>query len=341
MSPWSPQFPTPDSRVPQSQLTTHGLRPPDTLQTFPFLPLTIDMTTNNLAPTTDEETVPAGTSGAFQFVAELAEEVSKGRVELPSFPDVAVRVRKVLADEQVSNEQIARVVGSDAGLAARVFTLANSVALNRGGRTISELKTAVNRIGQNNVRTAAVSFAIAQLRRAGELRHISKELEQLWQEATMVAALAYAIASRAPNSINADESMLAGLLHNVGKIYILARANRHGNLFKDPAAIAQVIRDWHANVGKAIVENWGFPEHISEAIAEHENIDRSAAHPDVTDVLTAAVMMAGFAGHETDLELNMQGVKAFWRLGLDNEKCVHVMRDCTDEISALRSALGD
>jgi len=57
-------------------------------------------------------------AAAFAFVSELAQEVSSGKVELPSFPDVAVRVRKVLADEQVSNEQIARIVGSDAGLAA-------------------------------------------------------------------------------------------------------------------------------------------------------------------------------------------------------------------------------
>jgi putative nucleotidyltransferase with HDIG domain len=297
-------------------------------------------TQNAAAPTAEEPTVPSSASGAFTFVAELAQEVSKGRVELPSFPDVAVRVRKVLADEDVSNEQIARVVSSDAGLAARVFTLANSAAMNRGGRTVTDLKTAVNRIGHNNVRTAAVSFAIAQLRRAAELRHISKELEQLWHEATMVAALAYAVASRA-RGVNADESMLAGLLHNVGKIYILARAHRHAELFQDPPALAQVIRDWHANVGKAIVDNWGFPDHISEAIGEHENIDRQTGQPDVTDVLTVAVMMSGFVGHETDLELNMQGVKAFWRLGLDNEKCVHVMRDCAEEIALLRTALGD
>lgn len=289
--------------------------------------------------TTGEETLRSGISGAFAFVTELAQEVSSGKVELPSFPDIAVRVRKVLADEQVSNEQIARVVGSDPGLAARVFTLANSAALNRGGRNVSELKTAVNRIGHNNVRTAAVSFAIAQLRRASELKHISKELEALWQESTMVAALAYAVAAR--SKVNADECMLAGLLHNVGKIYILARANRHGNLFKNPDELSQVLRDWHANIGKAIVENWGFPEHISDAIGEHENIDRVAGHPDVTDVLTVAVMMSAFVGHEADLELNMQGVKAFWRLDLDNQKCVHVMRDCTEEINALRSALGD
>lgn len=288
----------------------------------------------------DEATLPASNSGAFQFVAELAQEVSKGRVELPSFPDVAVRVRKVLADEHVSNEQIARVVGSDVGLVARLLTLANSAALNRGGKPVSELKTAVNRIGHNNVRTAAVSFAIAQLRRANELRHIAKELEELWNEATMVAALAYAVGTRA-EKINADECMLAGLLHNVGKIYILARANRHGNLFKDPAALAQVVRDWHANIGKAIVENWGFPQHLSDAIAEHENIDRRIDQADVTDVLTVAVMMSGFIGHEADLELNMQGVKAFWRLGLDNEKCGHILTDCRDEIAALRTALGN
>jgi len=264
------------------------------------------MSTNHLAAS-DDATMPAGASVAFQFVTQLAEEVSRGRVELPSFPDVAVRVRKVLADEHVATDQIARVVGSDAGLAARVFSLANSAALSRG-KAVSDLKTAVNRIGHNNVRTAAVSFAIAQLRRASELRHIAKELEELWNEATMVAALCFAVAGR--TKVNADESMLAGLIHNVGKIYILARANRHENMFRDPAALAQVMRDWHCSVGKAIVENWGFPEHICEAIGEHENIDRQVGSPDVTDVLTVAVMMSGFVGHETDLELNMQGVKA-------------------------------
>src|SRR5688572_33094950 len=185
------------------------------------------MTTSS-AIKSQETTVPSGDSAAaFAFVSELAKEVSSGKVELPSFPDVAVRVRKVLADEHVSNEQIARVVGSEAGLAARVFTLANSAALNRSGRSVSELKTAINRIGHNNVRTAAVSFAITQLRRAGELRHIAKELEQVWTEATLVAALSYAVASRVASDVNADEAMLAGLLHNVGKIYILARANKH------------------------------------------------------------------------------------------------------------------
>src|SRR5215831_9954009 len=163
------------------------------------------MQTNSAA-----EAAPSGNTIAFQFVEQLAKEVSGGRVELPAFPDVAVRVRKVLADENVGVDKIARVVSSEAGLAARVLALANSAALNRGGKGIVDMKMALNRIGHNNVRTAAVSFAIMQLRRAAELKGMVKDLEELWHEATMVAALSHAIAMRA--RINTDEAMLAGLL---------------------------------------------------------------------------------------------------------------------------------
>lgn len=280
-------------------------------------------------------------AAAFQFIAELAAEVSQGRVELPAFPDVATRVRKALGDEKVGPDQIARVVGSEAGLAARVMTLANSAALNRSGKNITELKTAINRIGHNNVRTAAVAFAISQLRRAEELKPIKRQLEGLWHEATMVAALCHALAMRTPQ-INSDEAMLAGLIHNVGKIYILARAHRHEDLFANPDSMRFIMRDWQANVGKAIVENWGFAQHIADAVGEQEDLDRTAGYADLTDVLTVAVLAATFVNDkEADLELNMQGVRAFSRMGLDNAKFEQVMRDCVEEISALRAALGE
>jgi HD-like signal output (HDOD) protein len=278
---------------------------------------------------------------AFQFVEQLAKEVSGGRVELPAFPDVAVRVRKVLADENVGTDKIARVITSEPGLTARVLALANSAALSRGGRTITDMKMAISRIGHNNVRTAAVSFAIAQLRRADELKPIAKHLEDLWHESTMVAALCYAVAVRA-KGVNSDESMLSGLMHNVGKIYILARANKHPELFGNQEAMSTIMRDWHANVGRAIVENWGFPAQIVEAVGGHEDLERNTEQPaDLTDVLTVGSMLAAFLGKETDLELNMQGVRAFSRLGLDNSKCIFIMDDCAEEIAALRTALGD
>jgi len=292
------------------------------------------------APAPATKPVNDPTALAFQFVEQLAKEVSAGRVELPAFPDVAVRVRKVLADENVGADKIARVITSEQGLTARVLALANSAALSRGGKSITDMKMAISRIGHNNVRTAAMSFAIAQLRRAEALKSITKHLEDLWHESTMVAALSHAVSSRC-RGINSDEAMLCGLMHNVGKIYILARANKHAGLFNDQTALQAIMRDWHANVGKAIVENWGFPPQICEAVGAHEDLERESDSPDLTDVLTVATMLASFLGKESDLELNMESVRAFARLGLDNTKCVHIMDDCAEEIAALRRALGD
>jgi len=60
---------------------------------------------------------------AFAFVQAIAGELSKGKVELPSFPDIALRVRKVLSDENVSQDMVVRVVGSEPALAARLMQI--------------------------------------------------------------------------------------------------------------------------------------------------------------------------------------------------------------------------
>ena len=53
---------------------------------------------------------PAEESAAFAFVRELAASLSSGSIQLPSFPEVALRVQQVLADDSVSTEVVVRVV---------------------------------------------------------------------------------------------------------------------------------------------------------------------------------------------------------------------------------------
>jgi hypothetical protein len=74
---------------------------------------------------------------AFAFVQELALGLSRREIELPSFPDVAIRVRKVLSDDDVTAQDIVRVVGSEPALAARIMQMANSAALGHVGKPIA------------------------------------------------------------------------------------------------------------------------------------------------------------------------------------------------------------
>lgn len=290
--------------------------------------------------TTNSSAAAIASSDAFVFVQSLAAELSTGKVDLPSFPDVAIRVRKVLGDEKTTVEQIVRVVGSEPALAGRLLKMANSAAFNRSGKPVTDLRTAINRMGYNMVRSAAMSFAMAQIRASESLKGIEPWLEKLWKQSTHVAAVSYVLAKHFTQR-NPDEALLTGLLHSVGKLYILTRTVQHPALFHDEDSLHSLLRDWHASIGKAILENWELPEEVCNAVNDHEDISREHEGPaDLTDLVTVAAMMAAYAEQPADLELNMQGIKAFHALGLDGAKSQLVMQEMDTEISALRQALG-
>jgi HD-like signal output (HDOD) protein len=288
-----------------------------------------------------EAAAEARSAQAFEFVQKLAAELSAGRVELPAFPEVAIRVHRVLALPEVTDERIARVIASDAGLAARVLAMANSAALSRGGRAIVELRQAVTRVGHQHTRSAAIAYAMGQIRMAESLSHIREDLHAIWQSSTVVAALAHVVAMRT-RAANADEAMLAGLMHNIGGVYILARADRHSALFSDAAVRDAVMADWNAQIGRSIAENWCMSDDVAEAIAEQAIDQRpNSGRRDLLDVLSVAVRTAGFQPGVSDPALVVAGANTFDRLGIDASMLEQLIAESAAEVEELRSALGD
>jgi HD-like signal output (HDOD) protein len=272
----------------------------------------------------------------FEFLSALAKELSTGRVELPSFPDVAARTQQILSDDSVTSERIARVVGSDAGLAARVLTMANSTLLHRGGAPVTDLKVAVARIGHDNIRTAALAYASAQLRRAPELAHIRVQLQSCWQEGVRVAALMHAMAKEV-RIIRADEALLAGLLHNVGKIYIIARSPKQGAIqIDDP-----ILRDWYPGIGCAVIENWKLPDAIAQAVTGQLDIERThEGDADLSDLLIVAVAVASQIANNSADDAAIAALPAAAALGLTDSALVRIMLESQTEMETLQAALG-
>jgi HD-like signal output (HDOD) protein len=291
-------------------------------------------------PSPRESVEPSGPDqDAFAFVTDLASQLSWGKVDLPGIPDIAMRVRKALEDDDISTEQLERIVGSEPVLAGRLVQLANSAALNVSGRRISELRTAISRCGFSMVRTTAIAYAISQLRNHKELKDLQQPLSVLWKRCTLVAAMCRAIAPRI-SKVNPDTAMLAGLLHGVGELYILTRARGHMKLFRNDAAYRAIIRDWHANVAKAILDNWELDEEIVTAVGEFEHFDREhIGIVDLTDVLTVSYLLASYHEHPSTLELNMNGVAVCKRLALTRLDYETLIRESRDEVNALRDAL--
>jgi len=295
-------------------------------------------------PAVDPESAAAAaalSAQAFEFVQKLAAELSTGRIELPAFPEVAVRVHRVLALPDVTDDRIARVIASDAGLAARMLAMANSAALSRGGRAIVDLRQAVTRVGHQHTRSAAIAYAMGQIRMAESLAHIRDELHVLWQASTLVAALAHVVAVHT-KAANADEALLSGLMHNIGSVYILARADRHSALLSDVAVRDAITTDWNAHIGRSIAENWCMSDEVAEAIAEQAVDSRpQSGRRDLLDVLSVAVRTAGFQPGVSDPALVVAGANTFGRLGIDAPMLEKLLAESATEVEELRSALGD
>jgi HD-like signal output (HDOD) protein len=217
--------------------------------------------------------------------------------------------------------------------------VSNASSFNRSGKQITDLRTAINRIGYTMVRSAAMGFAMSQMRRGAKLEKLQTRLQKLWDDSTRVAAFAYVLA-RTATKVNPDEAMLTGMMHGIGKLYIMTRAAQHPELFIDAQTLDEILQSWHANIGKAILENWEFSDEMSTAVGEQEDFSREEeVEPDLRDVLAVAIVMSSYVDDIPGLETALNGLPPTIRLGLDEARIAVVMQDCAEEICALTEAL--
>lgn len=303
---------------------------------------------NASAPTykSGKQSVPAQNAAslesrgaAMQFLTRLAGELSGGAVDLPCFPDVVIKIRKTLDDPNTTAEQTVTVVGTEPRLAARLLQTANSAAFNTTGKPFTDLRTAITRLGHQMVQSAAMAYAVQQMKDEQSLRSIAKSMSELWRECITVAAISHVIARR--TKVPPDTAFLTGLLHGIGRLYIMVRAVAQGSDFGNDGAFIELVAGWHAQIGKAVLENWQFAEEMAQAVGEQSTFERRARHdPDLTDILTASIVLADALKTAAPRKIAMEGIGAFQTLGLNEKDCATILTHAEYQVGALNDALG-
>ena len=228
-----------------------------------------------------------------RFLQELAEDLNSRNIQLPSFPDVVINIRTALEDPKCSAERLAEVVHTDPVLVARLLMAANSAFHNRAGIEIVGLDLAISRLGFEVVRNTAITLAVEQIFAASEHKELTSVIKEIWSSSLSLASMSFVIARNAGN-INPDSAFLCGLLHEIGKLYILTKARNYPALMGDEASLRTVMDQWYAGVGKSIIESWGFSTEIADSleIDEHLSGQQNATATLVDVVCLAKIVLS-------------------------------------------------
>ncbi len=200
----------------------------------------------------------------FRFVSLLALELENGDIVLPSLPDVVLKIRKMLESNTADFDQVSRAVSVDPVLVSRLFVFANSAYYNRANIKIETLDAAIGRLGFEVVRNTAMSLAMKQLYAAEKHSHAARHLRAIWARGMKVSCMAFAVGRRT-TAVNEETAYLCGLMHEVGKLYIVTKAEEFPEILGEEDSLQAMFEEWNGQISKSIIESWGFGDEVAES----------------------------------------------------------------------------
>jgi HD-like signal output (HDOD) protein len=272
----------------------------------------------------------------FRFVSLLALELQNGDIALPSLPDVVMKIRQMLESAAADFEQISQAVSVDPVLVSRLFVFANSAYYNRANIEIETLDAAIGRLGFEVVRNTAMSLAMKQLYASEKHSHAAKQLRAIWARGMKLSCMSFAVAKRVP-AINEETAFLAGLMHEVGKLYIVTKAEEFPDILGNPKSLQAMFDEWNAQISKSIIESWGFSEDMAESADPAQYLDDNLDNPPkLVDVVYVAKLLVD----DADVEgLDLSEVPACVKIKIDKDTLPDVLGGYRDKLTSMQSSL--
>jgi putative nucleotidyltransferase with HDIG domain len=233
------------------------------------------------------------------FSLDLRDQICRQPIDLPVFNPVALELLQLLADQSVEMNKAIVIINKDPSLSIQILKMANSTAY--AGRYPSEtIKDAVNRLGVKQITNLAMAASQAAIH-ASRVPVVNEMMQCLWTHSYACALGCQSLAINTGNKGLADQAYMAGLLHDIGKLYLLKSMEQihlSGEIeFElDSETLLDVFSDMHVEQGLRIMSHMGIPDLYCSIVAKHH-----ADHIPPNDTLLAIVRLVNFMSMEYGL----------------------------------------
>jgi HD-like signal output (HDOD) protein len=267
------------------------------------------------------------------FFNRFYQHFIQGELKIPSFPDVALKVRKAI-QQDCEIADIVKIVNMDPVVAARLIQVVNS-PVYRAMNPISNCFSAINRLGLKTTRSMVIAFSMKNLIKS-ENPLIKKQIHYSWLQSIKVSSISHALAQLI-KKVDPDEALLAGLLHNIGVLPILTFADSLPEGTYQPADIDLCINEIHGQLGSIILEKWEFPDNLKQIPLQSANWFTSTSEKlNLGDIVLLAKYHHFLAspGHiELPLITTLPSFKKLQDQPLTSEMSLQILHDAKQQIA--------
>lgn len=263
-------------------------------------------------------------SGGQAASTSLKVKILKGIKDLPLLPRLVMEVQNKISQENVSLQQVARMIETDPGITSNVLRIANSAYYGASGKTATIVQACAV-LGLKGL-SEVVMLAGTEKALSGRLPGYGYDAGDLWRH-SLAAAYGSKILSQKRDPGLSHTAYIAGLIHDIGKVVLdpyVAEQKRsiedymEGNQKTFMDAELEFFGFSHAELAAEVCSAWKFPGLITQAIRWHHNPAGSDG-----DLLAYILHMAdhlaltGGAGYDDDdvLDEVQEDTMSFLRLG--------------------------
>ncbi len=217
-------------------------------------------------------------------------------------PQILIKLIEHLQADDLGMPELAALISNDAGMTSKILAVANSSAYHRNSRAVG-LEQSLVSLGTDMIKTLVISESVFQT--FNNFPHSgSTDLRGFWKNSLTAAVVARGLAQRMEYG-QVEEAYLAGLLHNVGRLALLATApkeyafNFTARDDEDLCAVEQrTLQITHAEAGAWLIERWHLDSFLADSVLYHHEPSArlESAHPLIRIVRLAHLM----ATHEPD-----------------------------------------
>lgn len=220
------------------------------------------------------------------FRSEI-DKVVGGDICFPTSLDASRRVFQALENPDIGLASLAKILVAEPLLSARVIRLANSVAMNPAGLVVRDVRQAVLRLGMDPIKALAVAVVADQLRQAQRHSACRDIANRLWERSVHVAALSFVIAKKM-TSLNPDEAMFAGIVHDLGRFYLLSKVSAFPALLEHRDVLSEAINEMATDATRSVLSALKLPDSVIEVVLASQSYGETMPPRTAGDLLYVA-----------------------------------------------------